>query len=81
MYRCEITGKLSKLGEKLNRVIAITRPKTYTKWVRDEESKKWIEVESGHGFEPVRELNLSREGLEIWESWTPDEKEAYAKGV
>jgi hypothetical protein len=82
MFRCEITGKVSHPGEKLNKVIAITRPKTYTKWVRDEESHapKWIEVPAGTGFEPVRELSLSQEGLNLWESWNEEQKALFLKG-
>jgi hypothetical protein len=82
MFRCEITGKVSQPGEKLNKVIAITRPKTYTKWVRDEESHtpRWVEVPAGTGFEPVLELSLSQEGLNLWNSWTPEERALFLKG-
>lgn len=81
MYRCEITGKNSKLGEKLNKVIALTRPKTYTRWVKNEETRQYEEIPVGTGFEPVKELNLSREGLAMWESWSKEEQEAFAKGA
>ena len=37
MFICQITGKQSKPLEKLHKVIALTRPKNYTKWVREDE--------------------------------------------
>jgi len=78
-YRCEITGRVSKLGVPLHKVIAVTREKTYYKWVKDEETREWSKVEAGRGHEPVRELSLSVEGLEIWTSWKPSEKEEFLK--
>jgi hypothetical protein len=79
MYRCQITGKVSKPGEKLNKVVAQTRPRVYTKWVRDEETTHWIEVEGGRGFEIVKELSLSNAGLELWNGWTAEQKNAWLK--
>ena len=77
MYRCEITGKCSRPGEQLNRVVALKREKVYTKWVSDEDSKRWNEVEAGRGYETVRELRLSNEGLAIWESWSAEDKKLF----
>ena len=71
MYRCQITNKISKVGEPLNKIVALTRERVYTKCVRDEETNKWQEVVSGHGWEIVKELSCSREGVELWDSWQP----------
>lgn len=97
MYRCEITGKLSRrggpgpldkdghptqiAGEKLNRIVVRTRERVYTKWVKNEETGKKEEIEIGRGWEIVREINASDEGLALWESWTPEEREAFADNL
>ena len=77
MYRCEITGKNSKVGEKLNKVICLTRPKEYFKYIKNDETRLWEKVFAATGFEPVRELSLSREGLDLWNSWGPEDKQAF----
>ena len=88
MYRCQITGKNSKPGnphatpypiaaEKLNKIVVATREKVYTKKVRNEETNKWEDVEIGHGWEIVRELNVNAEGLALWNSWNEDERTAF----
>lgn len=81
MYKCQITGLQSKPNQKLNKVIAVTRDMIYKKWVKDEETIKWQEIEAGRGFEPVKELNLSQEGLDLWNSWSPAEKAQFLKGM
>jgi len=58
MFRCAITGKLSKPGEKMNKVVVETREKTYT----DPETGEVV----GKGWEIVKEVSVSDEGLKIW---------------
>lgn len=65
--------------EKLNRIVVATRPRTYTKWVRNEETNKWEEVEIGQGHEIVREINASDEGLALWNSWNEGERAMFLK--
>lgn len=79
MYICQITNKQSKSGEALHKVIALTRPKTYTRWFKNDETHQYEEKVIGHGFEPVLELSLSREGEEIWMSWNQEEKDLFLK--
>lgn len=79
MYICQVTGKKSKLGEKLNKIVVRTRERTYTRWVRDEETKKWIEIDAGKGWEIVRELNASEEGVQLWNSWNENERALFLK--
>lgn len=74
MYNCQITGNQSKPGEKLNRLVVATRARTYTKWVRNEETNKWEEVFLSTGTEIVREINACHEGVDLWKSWTPEEQ-------
>jgi hypothetical protein len=81
MFYCQVLNKLSKPGVKPVRLVIATRNKTYTKWVRNEESKVWEEIEAGRGTEIVKEINASEEGVALYQSWTPEEKEAFAKEI
>jgi hypothetical protein len=65
--------------EKLNRIVVETRERVYTKWIKNEETNKYEEVEAGRGWEIVREINASAEGLALWESWTPEERAIFLK--
>jgi hypothetical protein len=65
--------------EKLNRIVVETRERVYTRWVKNEETNKYEEVEAGRGWEIVREINASAEGLALWESWTPEERAVFLK--
>jgi hypothetical protein len=77
-YRCEITKRVV-MDVPLNKVVALTRPKTYTRWILNEETRQFEEVVIGEGRETVRELNLSTEGVSIWESWTEAERATFLK--
>ena len=79
MYYCKVTGKMSAEGEKLNKIVIATREKTYHRWVRDEDTKRWSEIECGTGFETVKEIDATNEGVALYESWTPEEKAAFIK--
>ena len=89
MFICQVTGKYSRKGdqtahppvaaEKLNKIVVATRERTYTKWVKNEETNKWEEVFVAKGWEIVREINASEEGVKLWESWTPEEREVFLK--
>ncbi len=68
-----------RASEKLNRIVVATRERTYYKWVKNEETNKWEEVECGRGWEIVREINASEEGLALWNSWSPEEREVFLK--
>lgn len=97
MYKCEITGKFSRQGrpgpldkegyptqipgEKLNKIVVATRERIYTKRVKNEETRQWEEIEIGRGWEIVREVNASDEGLAIWNTWTPEERQAFVENL
>lgn len=81
MFYCQISGHLSKPGVKPERIVVAIRPKNYTRWVRNEETNDWEEVIIGSGWEIVKEVNASQEGVAIWNSWNKDQREAYAKGA
>jgi hypothetical protein len=76
MYKCQVTGKFSKEGEKLNKVVVATRTVEYKHWDREAE-EEWF----SHGSEIVKEINASDEGARLWESWTPDQQAAFAKSL
>jgi len=66
-------------SEKLNKIVVETRERVYTRWVKNEDTNKYEEVEAGRGWEIVREINASQEGVALWESWTPEERAAFLK--
>jgi len=75
MFKCGITGKMSKPGEKCHRIIISRRPKTYYKWVRNEDNQM-VEVEAARGYETVKEVNATKEGLAIWNAQRLEEAQA-----
>lgn len=58
MFKCDVTGKTTQPGEPLTRVVVERRERVY----RDEDGRI-----VGQGWEIVRELNVSPEGLDIME--------------
>jgi len=74
MFKCQVTNKLSKPLQKLNRLVIKTRPIQYRHWNRESE-EEWFT----NGFETVREINATDEGVELWNSLTPDQREAFVK--
>jgi|SRR5579885_748836 len=90
MYKCQITGKFSRQGrldkegnhvpgEKLNKIVIESRERIYTKKVRNEETGEWEKVEIGRGWEIVREINASDEGLALWNSWTEEQRALFVQ--
>lgn len=79
MFRCQITNRLSNVGDKCNKIVIERRPKTYTSWFRNEDTGKWEEHEVGRGWEIVREINSTDSGVALWNSWTESDKELFAK--
>ncbi len=76
MYKCQVTGKQSKPGEKLNKIVVETRPREYKCWDRENE-EEWY----SQGTEIVREISASDEGVRIWDELTADEREEFVKGL
>ena len=66
-------------SEKLNKIVVETRERVYTRWVKNEDTNKYEEVEAGRGWEIVREINASAEGVALWESWSPEERAVFLK--
>jgi hypothetical protein len=76
MYRCMITKRNSREGDKLHKIVALTRPQTYKHWDPEEE-ENW----TTEGSEIVLELNACQDGVRIWESWTPTERAEFIKNL
>jgi hypothetical protein len=74
MFKDQITGKQSKLGEKINKIVIQTREKTYENY--DQEADEMI---VSRGWEICKEVNATQEGLAIWNSWSAEQKEAFVK--
>jgi len=54
MYKCEQCGSQSKIGEKLNRKITKSRPKTYENVFKDDRKRETKKITEGN--EIVQEL-------------------------
>lgn len=67
--------------EKMNKIVVATREKVYTRWFKNEETGKWEELEVGRGWEIVREINASEEGLQLWNSWSEDERAIFLENL
>jgi hypothetical protein len=76
MYRCQITGRNSREGVKLNKIIIETRPKQYKHWDEDAE-EEWF----SNGTEIVMEINASKDGVDIWNSWGEIEKQQFVAAI
>lgn len=74
MYRCQVTGRLSKPGEACNKIVVETRARTYKHWDREAE-EEWF----SQGTEIVREITATQEGVETWNSMTPEQQVAFIK--
>jgi len=79
MFYCQVTGRLSKRGEKVNKLVVATRARTYYKKVRNEETGKWEDVEIGRGWEIVKEINASDEGNRIFNEMSADDRALFCR--
>jgi len=70
MFKCQVTGKISKPGEKMNRIVIATRDKVYTK--KTLEDGELVELEIGRGYEIVKEIAATDDGLRIYNQMVDD---------
>lgn len=68
MFKCQITGRCSRAGEKPTKVVAIAKSKEYKHEVFNEDTRTWEVEVIGVGWEIKKEISLSAQGLEIWEN-------------
>lgn len=81
MFKCSITGKLSSPGDKCNKIVVAKRERVYTRFFRNEDTGKWEELEVGRGWEIVREINACDSGVELWNSWSDSDKQAFVQNI
>lgn len=74
MFKCAITGKTSKHGEAQNKIVVKKRARVYLQNVFNEEARVWEKLEVGVGWEIVKEVNASEEGVAIWNCLTEEQK-------
>jgi hypothetical protein len=74
MYLCQVTGKVSEPGEKLNKIVVQTRSKTYRESRYNEEIRRYETVDVGQGVEIVREIDASDEGVSRWEAMSDSDR-------
>lgn len=67
MFRCAVTGKITKPGEGMTRLVIETRPRTYTNFKFNQDTLEVDKIIS-HGYETVKEIQVSEEGLAILEA-------------
>lgn len=66
MFRCAITNRMSRPGEKVNKIVVKKREKIYYGWFHNEELDQMERREVSRGWEIVSEVNASDEGLRLW---------------
>lgn len=79
MFFCQVTNKVSKPGEKLVRLPIKKRDRVYMGRVFNEDLNSYEEVEVGRGWEIVKEINATEDGVSLFNSWTPEEQEEFVK--
>lgn len=70
MFRCEKSGRVTKPGEKMKKIVVETRDRVYT----DEDG-----VEIGHGKEIVKEISVSPATYTKWLEENPDQRPVFKK--
>ena len=65
MFRCQVTGKLSRLGDKMNKIVVEKREKEY----KNPETGEVV----GRGWEIVKEISATDEGVKIWNQRHPEQ--------
>lgn len=78
-FRCSITKLQSDKGIGPLRITVQKRTRTYTKWIRDEDTREWHSIVCSEGWEIVKELSVSAEGADLWAGWSDAERELYLK--
>lgn len=66
MFKCAITGRFSKPGDKVNRIVTKTRTKEYFEPRYNEDTDRYENIKVGVGWEIVEEVLATDEGLKVW---------------
>ena len=79
MFKCMMTNRMSKPGQKLRKVVVLTRPREYKNVSYNEETRRLEAAPSSFGSEIVREINCTEEGEAKWNAMNPEEQAAWVK--
>lgn len=74
MFICQVTGRSSKPGEKMNRITVARRDKVYSRKEKNEETGRWEDIQVGHGWEIVREIFATDDGLVKWQGMSESQR-------
>lgn len=77
MFKCSITGRSSRPNEKCQKLVVSRRPKSYTKFIQDEDTERWMEVTAGNGWEIVKEIDCTQSGMDLWNTWSETERTVF----
>ncbi len=79
MFVCQISGRLSKPGEKVHKIVVQKRDRVYTAKIFNEDIGQVEEVEVSHGWEIVREVNATYEGLCEWNNMSEAQRSEHLR--
>ena len=79
MYKCQMTNRMSKPGQKLRRVTVLTRTREYKNVSYNEETRRFEPADSSFGTEIVKEISCTEEGEAKWNAMTLEEQAAWVK--
>jgi len=66
MFKCAITKVNSRPGHKTNKIVTEKRNRIYYGWFENEETGQMEQREIGRGWEIVKEVNATDEGLRLF---------------
>lgn len=81
MFICQITGLNSKLNEKPNKIVIETRPRIYTRRVKNEETREWETHEVSKGWEIVKEIIATDAGEQEWNEMNDAQKSEFVAAL
>lgn len=76
-FICALTQKPQKSGVKPHQVVVQTRVKQYEQDVYNEETDDWDRRVVSTGWETVKQLNFSTEGLNIWDNMSDEDRSMF----
>lgn len=81
MFYCQVSGLLSKPGEKPHKIIVETRDRVYSRRIKNEETREWETVEVGRGFEIVKEIIATHAGFQEWNEMSAEQKADFVNAL
>ncbi len=81
MFVCQITGAASAPGDKCHKVVIAKRARTYYEDYFNEETREWEQIEVGRGWEIVKEVNATEDGVSAWNSLSDADRERFARDL